>query len=74
MRVDSSRKKKVKINFNDAINGGVKYKIEGANVLTPTILELRDYMNQLMRISMFQDIYVNIDGVDYIAGNIDIDG
>ena len=32
MRVDSSRKKKIKINFNDAINGGVKYKIEGANV------------------------------------------
>ena len=32
MRVDSSRKKKIKINFNDAIIGGVKYKIEGANV------------------------------------------
>ena len=32
MRVDSSQKKKIKINFNDAINGGVKYKIEGVNV------------------------------------------
>ena len=29
---NTKRTKKIKINFNDAINGGVKYKIEGANV------------------------------------------